>query len=116
MNDGLTDRDIQTVYDILNKYPEVKKVWLIGSRATGNYQKGSDIDLAIMNEGVSEKTIRSIVSDFEESTLPYFVDIINYPKLQHPGLKEHIEKIGKLFFNRDTVSVLQEKKAKYKKG
>ena len=116
MNDGLTDRDIQTINDILNKYPEVKKVWLIGSRATGNYQKGSDIDLAIMNEGVSEKTIQNIVTDFEESTLPYFVDVINYPYLRHQGLKEHIETVGKLFFNRDTVSFLQENKAKYKKG
>ena len=115
MNHGLTNRDIQTLQDILSRYSKVKKVFLFGSRATGNYQKGSDIDIAVMNEGVSDKTIRSIISDCEESTLPYFVDVINFPELSHPGLKDHIKKVGKLFYSRDAVSVLQEKKAHYKK-
>ena len=116
MNHGLSNRDIQTIRDILNKYPDVEEVRLFGSRAIGNYYKGSDIDFAVMNEGVSNKTIQSLVSDFEESSLPYFIDVIYFPDLNHPGLKEHINRVGKLFYNKDTVSVLQESKANYKSG
>ena len=85
MNHGLSNRDTQTIQDILNSYPDVEKVYLFGSRAIGNYHKGSDIDLAVMNEGISNKTIQSLISDFEESTLPYFVDVIYFPDLNHVG-------------------------------
>ncbi len=73
MNHGLTNRDIQTLQDILSRYSKVKKVFLFGSRAIGNYQKGSDIDIAVMNEGVSDKIILQqgccFCSSREKSTL-----------------------------------------------
>jgi predicted nucleotidyltransferase len=116
MNHGLSNRDIQTIKDIFNRYPDVEKVWLFGSRAIGNYHKGSDIDLAVMNEGISNKTIQSLVTDFEESSLPYFVDVIYFPELKHAGLNEHIKSVGRSFYIKDTVSVLSEKKADYKSG
>ena len=113
MNHGLSKRDIQTIQDIFTNYPDVEKVWLFGSRAIGNYHKGSDIDLAVMNEEVSDRTIQNMLSDFEESSLPYFVDVINFQELSHTGLKEHINRVGKLFYSRDSVSVLHEKKTPY---
>ncbi len=91
---GLTERDMQTIRDILKKYPEVITVWLFGSRAKGTFKKGSDIDLAIMNEGVNNEMISRIKSDFEASSLPYRVDITNYSELGHKKLKEHIERVG----------------------
>ncbi len=54
---GLTDRDIQTIHDILYKYPEVSLVHIFGSRAKGTSKPGSDIDLAIMNKGTSSNTL-----------------------------------------------------------
>lgn len=93
---GLTPRDMQTIQNILKKYPVIKKVNVFGSRAKGNFKKGSDIDLAIMNENVSEDIILKLISDFQESSLPYPVDIVNYPTLTQPALKEHIDRVGKL--------------------
>jgi predicted nucleotidyltransferase len=54
---GLTERDTQTLFGIFNKFQEVEDVYLYGSRAKRTHKMGSDIDLAIMNEGVSEKTM-----------------------------------------------------------
>lgn len=93
---GLTTRDMKTIQNILKKYPIVKKVNVFGSRAKGNFKKGSDIDLAIMNESVSEDVILKLITDFEESSLPYRVDIVNYPTLTDSTLKEHIDRVGKL--------------------
>ena len=65
-----------------------------GSRAKGTHKFGSDIDLAIMSAGVSDKTIRNIKAEIEESSLPYFVDITNFTTLNHKELAEHIQRVG----------------------
>ena len=59
---GLTERDFKTITDILKKYPDIGEVRLFGSRAKGNYKHGSDIDIAVMNEGVNFKTISYSIS------------------------------------------------------
>jgi hypothetical protein len=47
-----------------------------------------------MNEGVKDTFIRKMKSDFEDSSLPYTVDLVNYPTLKHPELKNHIDRVG----------------------
>jgi len=98
MQYGLIERDIQTLFGIFEKFQEVKSVYLYGSRAKGTHKLGSDIDLAIMNENVSEKTIRTIKSEIEESNLPYFVDVTHFATLNHNGLAEHIQRVGAPFY------------------
>ncbi len=95
---GLTERDMKTIQEILIKYPEVREVRLFGSRAKGNYKPGSDIDIAVINEGVSSKTINDLSSDFEESSLPYTVDVVNFPTLSHKEFMEHITNAGIEFY------------------
>ncbi len=95
---GLTNRDMKTVQDIFRKYPDVKEVYLFGSRAKGNYKTGSDIDFAIMNEGVDSKTITKLLADFTESSLPFTVDLINFPTLKHTDLINHINRVGIVFY------------------
>jgi len=99
---GLSERDMRTISGILRKYPDIRRVFLFGSRAKGSFKAGSDIDLAIMNDGLRENTIRALQIDFEESSLPYFVDIVYFPALSHPELKEQILRAGVLFYERDT--------------
>jgi predicted nucleotidyltransferase len=104
MKNGLSKRDYETVKGILEKYPEITLVNLFGSRATGTFHAGSDIDLAIMNKGVTDEIIQRILSDFEESTLPYFVDIINYYTIEHKPFREHIDRVGQLFYQKKMVN------------
>jgi predicted nucleotidyltransferase len=99
---GLTERDVLTITGILNKYPSILRVHIFGSRAKGNFKTGSDIDLAIMNEGFASEELIRIKNDFSESSLPFFVDIISYPELTHLELKEHIDRVGKLFYNKNS--------------
>jgi predicted nucleotidyltransferase len=91
---GLTERDMQTLTDIFQKYPEVKSVCLFGSRAKGTFKQGSDIDLAVMNEGVSDKTMRAIKADFEDSSLLYNVDVVDFAGVKHKELREHVRRVG----------------------
>jgi len=98
---GLTDRDMDSIKKIFSQYPEVKLVHIFGSRAKGNFNSGSDIDLALMNSGISEQTIAQLKNDFEESSLPYFVDLIYFTPLTHQELIDHINRVGVLFYKAE---------------
>ena len=91
---GLTARDMQTLREIFDHYPQVKTVVVFGSRAKGTFAVGSDIDLAIMDRLTSEDVIRDIKRDLDDSTLPYFVDLVGYHLLQDTAFKEHIDRVG----------------------
>lgn len=80
------------------KYPEVEEVIIYGSRAKGNYKKGSDIDLAIKGAKCSASlawTLQSYIN--EDLPIPYMVDVIDYNSLDHRELKEHIDRVGVRF-------------------
>ena len=71
---------------------------LFGSRAKGNYRLGSDVDLAIMNKGVDVKRLNKLKSNFEESSLPYKVDLVNFTRLEKQEFIEHIQRVGVPFY------------------
>jgi hypothetical protein len=38
------------------------------------------------------------MGDFDDSDMPYFVDVSIYSKLDNPQLKEHIQRVGKILY------------------
>ncbi|HHW47185.1 MAG TPA: nucleotidyltransferase domain-containing protein [Clostridiaceae bacterium] len=100
MNFGLSEDDLRYIVDTVKKYPEIEKAVIFGSRSKGNYKRGSDVDIAIYGENVSFDTLSSLHAALEEqSPLPYFFDIVDYTHLEHPELKEHIDRVGKVIFD-----------------
>lgn len=97
---GLTSRDISTIHNILQQYSAINKVVIFGSRAKGTYKLGSDIDLAIMESKIDFPLLAKIKNDFSESSLPYFVDIVCFEKIENNQLKEHINRVGILFYEK----------------
>lgn len=97
---GLSLRDLECIHSILNKYTNISKVVLFGSRAKGNFKSGSDIDLAVMDSDIPEETLIKILNDFKESDLPYFVDLVSFQSLQQNELKDHISRVGVLFYQK----------------
>ena len=99
MKYGLSDRTLDTLYSIFKKYPGINQVILYGSRAKGNYRKGSDIDLTLKTkESFSRTDLLRMGNDFDDSDMPYFVDISNYNDLSNPDLKAHIDRVGKIIY------------------
>lgn len=90
---GLREADGRCIQDILARFAGVREAVLFGSRAKGNYKPGSDIDLALKGE-VSKDALAQILMLFEESLLPYFVDVLLYDRLKNEALKEHIDRVG----------------------
>lgn len=98
---GLTQKQVERIHAVFKRYPEVKKVVLFGSRAMGNFKKGSDIDLAVMDP-VKPETLLAIGSVLnEETTLPHLFDVIGYKTIASRALQRHIDQHGVVFYRRD---------------
>jgi len=96
---GLSDRTLDTLYSIFGKYPGIRQVVLYGSRAKGNYRNGSDIDLSLKTDDTFVRAdLLRIAGDFDDSDMPYFVDVSIYDKLSNPDLKAHIDRAGKILY------------------
>lgn len=95
---GLTERNLHTIRVLFQRYDSVKEVVIFGSRATGSYKQGSDIDLAIMNPDFDKNRLPSLVAEFEESDIPYFTDVVFFHTLSNQSLKAQITTHGKIIY------------------
>jgi predicted nucleotidyltransferase len=99
MPDGLRDSDLQHIADAIHQFNEISEVILFGSRAKGNYKAGSDVDLAIKGDRVTQSTVLQLADCLnEEKPLPYFFDIIHYETINEPKLVQHIDRVGVVIF------------------
>jgi predicted nucleotidyltransferase len=100
---GLSARSLGTIKKLLAKYPGIRSAVLYGSRAKGSYKTGSDIDLALHTDDTFvHADLLRLISDFDDSDLPYMVDLLEYRKLQNESLRDHIRRAGKVLYERQT--------------
>lgn len=99
MKFGLTEKEMEIVHGVFRQFPRIKKIIIFGSRAMGNFKKGSDIDLAIVGKAEDDLVTRISGILNEETTLPYKFDIVHYETISSIELKRHIDEQGKLFYN-----------------
>lgn len=101
MEFGLSDATLATVRAILRNHPKVDQAIVYGSRAKGNYKTGSDIDLALIGSDLDFNLLGSIAGDLDDSDIPYKVDLSNLANITNPNLVEHIQRVGKVFYERE---------------
>ena len=83
----LEPKHLTIVEEILKKY-EIN-VFVFGSRAKNSAKPLSDLDLCLKNN-YDKSTIRKLQDAFEESDLPFKVDIVVWSELSD-SFKNHIE-------------------------
>lgn len=98
---GLLDRDMDYIQKAMSQFKEIDKAVVFGSRALGNYKKGSDVDISISGPAITTKTICSL-DDFlnEVYPLPYFFDLIHYEEITNEDLRRHIDQFGKELYTK----------------
>ena len=97
---GLPEKTVTHLHKIFADHPQVDKAVLYGSRAMGNYKKGSDIDLTLHGERLTHKAIMKIAGEIDDLPIPYTVDLSAFDLLSHAKLRDHIERVGKIFYQR----------------
>ncbi|MCR4315276.1 MAG: nucleotidyltransferase domain-containing protein [Planctomycetes bacterium] len=88
----LTENQIEKIKSILEANVPGARVLAFGSRATRNARKHSDLDIAIIaDEEIPFRVLGKLTFDFEESDLPFNVDVSDWSVLD-TEFRESIEK------------------------
>lgn len=95
---GLSYEEISKINDVFERFPQVHKVIIFGSRAKGNFKPYSDIDLSIVGENLSQKILFDIQLKLDDLFLPYIFDINIKEKISNPDFIDHINRVGKIFY------------------
>jgi predicted nucleotidyltransferase len=100
MKFGLSDSTIMKMQHVFEKYSQVDKVVVYGSRAKGNFRPGSDIDLTLFGKELDQQQCSDIAEALDDLFLPYMIDLSVFDQLKHSDLKEHIGRVGQVFYQR----------------
>jgi predicted nucleotidyltransferase len=98
---GLSEKERDLVWQICRRHPEIAEVRIFGSRAKGNHEANSDIDLAFLGE-MTFQLLARVAAELDELPLPYTFDVSIYDEVQNQDLKEHIDRVGSVLYRRDT--------------
>lgn len=101
MNDGLKERNRAKIRQVLTSHPGVERAVLFGSRATGTYRPGSDVDLALAGDGLTHSDLGVIGAAMEATTVPQMVDLVLWSSIGNRVLADHIRNFGIEFYVRE---------------
>ncbi|HPE19030.1 MAG TPA: nucleotidyltransferase domain-containing protein [Tenuifilaceae bacterium] len=100
MRFGLKDSTIEQVNSVFTQFSFVEKVVIYGSRAKGNFEEGSDIDITLIGENITQNYLNKISLKLDDLLLPYKFDISVFNQISNPNLVDHIQRIGQVFYEK----------------
>ena len=98
---GLKRTDLEKLSEVFRKYPAVQKAILYGSRAIGNFKPFSDVDITLLGEGISGSEFNRLFLDIDDLMLPYNVDLSLFSSLSNSRLREHIDRVGIVIYDKN---------------
>jgi predicted nucleotidyltransferase len=96
---ALSDKYLQKLIEIFDetiKHNDTK-IYLFGSRAGGDHDTFSDIDLAVKSSSVSEPELSILKERIHESTIPFKTDVVHYQNTS-AAFQSEIRKKGVLIW------------------
>ncbi|PMH42156.1 nucleotidyltransferase [Vibrio sp. 10N.286.49.B3] len=91
---GLKPHHLQLICDVIERQSAVTSACFFGSRALGTYKDRSDIDIALEGDALTLNDLAAMLEKFEQSTLPYKVDLVVKHQITSPELLDHITRYG----------------------
>lgn len=98
---GLSDLVINDISGVFAGEPNIREVLIFGSRAKGNYTDNSDIDLALKGRDLTMKYLLNLSLKMDDLDPLYKIDMVVYDDSIYTPLKEHIDRVGKVFYLKD---------------
>jgi predicted nucleotidyltransferase len=98
---GLPDSDLAYIRALLAATPQVERGFLFGSRARGDYKRGSDVDIALEGKDLTPSAVAHIHNVLEdESPMPYLFDVVDASHLNSEELRRSIAAHKILLYER----------------
>lgn len=86
-------RYLEMIRAILDKHLLNCQVWAFGSRVKGHAKKYSDLDLVVVGkEKIPGKVVYLLKDEFQESDLPFRVELLDYNALSEEFKKVILDK------------------------
>lgn len=98
---GLAREVKDRIVSVFVRYKGIHKVWIYGSRAKGNFRKGSDIDLCIQGH-LDLTQLLNLRSELDDLNLPYQIDLSLWDFIENSDLLEHIKRCGQVIWMSST--------------
>ena len=109
---GLKQQHIDAINQCFSMYPSIEQVIVYGSRAMGSHRDWSDIDLTIVGQLVHRDLLR-LENQIDDLLLPYKIDLSLMETVSNIDLRDHIRRVGKVFYSREIETVLREPPSDY---
>lgn len=100
MKYGISETDLRAILSVFITTTDVEEVILFGSRAKGNFEPGSDIDLTVKGPNLTHTSFLDLLIALEELDFLYKVDLIRFESINNAALLDHIKRIGITLFQR----------------
>ena len=100
MKFGIPDESLDNLLRTISRETRVKGIVLYGSRATGTFCNGSDIDLCLDASELDYPTLLRIENELDDLLLPWKIDLAIRQRIDNAELLSHIERVGKTLFRR----------------
>ncbi len=98
MNNGINKEEKNKIIRIIKAFVPTAKIYLFGSRATGDFNDSSDIDLAIdTGKELDRSQVGEISSVLTETNILYSIDIVDLNGAISKKMKESIKSKGILW-------------------
>ncbi|MCO6439712.1 MAG: nucleotidyltransferase domain-containing protein [Nitrococcus mobilis] len=91
---GLPPHVLEQLKAVFRAWPRIERVILYGSRAKGNYRKGSDIDLCLEGQALEVADLLKLDAQIDDLLLPWKFDLSLRQMIDNPNLLAHIERVG----------------------
>ena len=100
---GLSTVALRSLAQVFSCYPELEKVTLFGSRATGKANHWSDIDLATHGIVSDRHRIGRLALDLEDTSIPQTCDVVAYEDITYAPFKQHVDNVGIVIYRRNST-------------
>lgn len=96
---GLSPHEQDLIRKAFERHPHLIEARIFGSRAIGRQRSNSDIDLALWGNLDTQEVIR-LHAELDDLPLPYLFDVKLYDAIRHAPLRDHIQRVGRVFYQR----------------
>jgi len=98
---GLPPNVLERLDAVFRQWPQIDRAILYGSRAKGNFRKGSDIDLCLEADAMPIDDLLKLSGEIDDLLLPWKVDLALKHTIENSDLLAHIERVGAPVYERD---------------
>ena len=103
---GLSERSYEELIQILDSVPEIEEAFIYGSRARGDYDNASDIDISLNGENLTKRSLRMLNDKLYDSHIPYFFDTHIFADIRNPKFKANVLRDGRFCTKGETTGEL----------